>query len=101
MADVTCGIVQVFLVDPCSLLGQMLEELKLPIEQLEETHVTSSVATSDAPAATHHVIILVLINFPVDVTPFAYLILFRVRVLCTLDAAQKDLLEAWHSEEGN
>jgi len=87
--------------DPRPLLGQMLEELKFPIEQLEETHVTSSIATSDAAAATHYVVILVLIDFPVDVAPLAYLVLFRVRVLCTLDAVQEDLLETRDSEEGH
>ena len=79
----------------------MLEELVFPIEQLEETHVTPSVATSDAPAATHHVVILILIDFPVDVAPLAYLVLFRVRVLRALDAVQEDLLETRDSEEGH
>ena len=87
--------------DPCPLLGQMLEELVFPIEQLEETHVTSVIAASDASAATHHVVVLFLIDFPVDVAPFSYLILLRVRVLRTLDAVQEDLLESWHSEEGH
>ncbi len=101
MADVTRGIVQVFLMDPCPLLGQVLKELDLPIKQLEETHVITVVATSDAPTATHHVIILILIDLPVDVAPFTNLILFRVRVFRALDAVQEDLLESWDSEEGH
>ena len=101
MADVARGIVQVFLMDPCSLLGQVLKELEFPIKQLEETHVTAVVATSDAPTSTHHVVILIIIDLPVDVAPFTYLILFRVRVFRTLDAVKKDLLEARDSEEGH
>ena len=82
----------------CSLLGQMLEELELPIEQLEETNV---IATSNASSATHHVVILFLIDFPVNVAPLAYLILFRIWILRTLDAVQEDFLESRHSEESH
>jgi hypothetical protein len=55
---------------------------------------------SEAASFADCVFILLLIDVPVDVAPLADLVSVGVRVLCGLDAREKDLLKAGDAEEG-
>ena len=79
------------------VLRQVAEELQLPIEQLEETHVFAKHTLCEVSAQ-------ILVQLPVNVPPLGdgdgEQILARV-TLGLLDAVEEDHLETRHAEEGH